>query len=443
MNKKYLNTLVGLALLAALWGSFTYYDRVKSRSAAKVETTPQEKILPLDRSHIQSFTLKARSGELITCRREGEKWTITDPKKLAADQNAASSVISSLTTATVEEVVEPHPSSLKDFGLDPPAETLEVLTDSKPAKFTMLLGDETPTSGGIYAQIAGNPRVLTLASYLKSSFEKKLFDLRDKHALTLDVDHLQRIEADGKGKHFTLAKNPEGVWDLVLPPAVRADHFAVEGMVNELRSVSMQSVVAEDKKNPSKYGLNAPELRIKLTGTGGSQTIVLGKKEGTSYNAMNSALEPVFTLSSSFLTQFQKDPADLRDKDLFSFSVFETKRVEVVTPKGPRVFEKQKDKWRQIAPTAKDETSDKIETLLSRLHSLRADSFPKGESLAAFGLAKPAYNFQVRFGDKNQTETVEAAKVGDHSYARRPTDPLASELPKTALEDIEKALGDL
>jgi hypothetical protein len=158
---------------------------------------------------------------------------------------------------------------------------------------------------------------------------------------------------------------------------------------------------------------------------------------------MNSALEPVFTLSSSFLTPFQKDPADLREKDLFSFSNFEVKRVEVDTPKGQRVFERQKDKWKQTSPQTKDVPTDKMETFLTRLRDLRADSFPKGDNLAQFGLSKPAYRFKVQFGEKNQTETVEAARVGDRTYARRSADPLPSELSKTALDEVEKALNDL
>jgi uncharacterized protein DUF4340 len=443
MKKKYLNTLVALALLAALWGSFTYYDKRKSREASKIESSPQEKILALDSAHIQSFTLKPRSGEAVTCRKEGTNWSIVEPRKLPADPSTVSSFLSSLTSATVEEVVDAKPASPKDFGLDSPAHTVEVSSDSKPAKFTLLLGDETPTSGGVYAQVGGSPRVVTLASYLKSSLEKNLFDLRDKRAVTLDVDRLQKIEVESKGKRWRLAKNPEGVWDLVLPPPVRADHFAVDGMVNQLRNLSMQSIVAEDKKKSAPYGFGAPALQVKLSSPAGNQTIVLGKKDGQNYDAMNSALDAIFTLSSDFLTQFQKDPADLRDKDLFSFSTFEAKRVEVDTPKGHRVFEKQKDKWKQTVPAAKDETTEKLDTLLDRLHALRADSFPKGENLGAFGLTKPAYKFQVQFGEKSQNETVEAAKVGDHVYARRPTDPLPSELSKTALDDIEKSLNEL
>ncbi len=445
MSKKYLRTLLALSFLGAIWGAFKYYDKRKSLETTKIESKPEEKILALDGSHIQSLNLKPRSGDAITCRREGSNWVIAEPRKLAADQTTISSLLRNLTDATVDQVVDPHPSSLKDFGLDPPGFTLEVSTNAKPAKLTLLLGDETPTSGGLYAAIAGNPRVITLSSYMKSSLEKNLFDLRDRRAVTLDVDQIQRIEAQSKDKRWKLEKNPEGVWDLVLPPPVRADRYAVDGLLNQLRSLSMQSVVAEDKKTAAKFGLSTPSLAVTLTSPTGSQKVLLGKKDGDRYDAMNSALEPVFTLNADFLTTFQKDAADLRDKDLFSFSAFEAKHLEVDTPKGHWTFDQQKDKWKELAPKSKDVATDKMDTLLNRIRDLRAISFPKDhpENLAAFGLAKPAYKFQVKFGEKNQTEAVEASKVGEHVYARRSNDPVASELVKNAIDEVEKAFNEL
>jgi hypothetical protein len=444
-KQKFLNTLIALVILAGTWGAFTYYDKHKGKEKPVEETSNQTKIFSVDAQHIQSITFKPREGDVFTCRREGGKWTITDPRHLAVDQGNFSGILNSLTTATADEVVDPHPASLKDFGLDPPSFTLEVTTDAKPPSFTLLLGDDTPTSGGLYAQASGNPQVFTLASYLKSSLEKKMFDLRDRRALTLEAEQLQKIAVDYKGTPWTLQKNPEGIWDLVLPPSVRADRFTVDGLVSQLRGLTMQTIAAEDKKKSGDYGFGSPALRLALTGSDGTQTIVVGKKEKDSerYFAMNSVLDPVFTLNSDFVTQFQKNPADLREKDLFSFSTFDVKRVELDTPKGHWAFERQGNQWKQTTPKSKNLNSDKMDSFLTRLRDLRADSFPKGANLADFGLSKPAYRFNVQSGDKNTTEIVEAAKSGDHVYARRSTDPLPSELAKTALDEIEKSLGEL
>ena len=84
-----------------------------------------------------------------------------------------------------------------------------------------------------------------------------------------------------------------------------------------------------------------------------------------------------------------------------------------------------------------------MESLLNRLRDLRPTAFPKGENLSAYGLAKPTYQFKAQFGDKNETEIVEAAKAGERAYARRSTDPVACEVTKTSLDDVQKALGEL
>jgi hypothetical protein len=444
MKRKYLNTLIAVALLAAVYAGFTYWDKRKGSESRSETSTSREKLFAIDSSRVKSFTIKPRDGEAVTCQREGANWAIVEPKKLAADSSAVTSLLSSLTNATVDQVVAQKPENLKDFGLDSPSVTLEVATDAKPEKFELRLGDETPTSGGVYAQVAGSPRVVTLAGYLKSSLDKKMFDLRDKRAVTIPAGQLQHIEVQAMAKHYTLAKNPEGVWDLVLPPAVRADRFVVESMVNRLENLQMQSVAAEDRRNSGKYRLGAPALTLKLGGPGVTQTLTLGKKEGERYYAVNSALDPVFTLGSGFISEFQKDPSDLRAKDLFTFSAFEVKHLELQTPSGSQTFERQpQNKWTQTAPEAKDVPTDKVEALLSTLRALRAESFPKGDKLEEFGLTKPPYRFKAQFGDKNETETVELAKVGAHVYGRREHDALASEVSKTALDDIEKALKEL
>jgi len=446
MKKQYWNTVIAIVVLGVIVGAMFWYNKRQSHQPATTTTSkPEEKVFPVETKNIISFTITSKDRKKFTCQREGGTWSITEPQKLGVDQSAVDGFLSSLTSANVDEVVDQHPTNLKDFGLESPSTIIDVSTNAKPTQFTLKLGDDTPTSSGLYAQVGGNPRVITLPDYLKTSLEKSMFDLRDKRVVTLDPDQLQKIEVESKGKNWTIVKNPEGVWDLMLPPAVRADRFAVDDLVSQIRSTTMQAVVAEDKKEAAKYGLSSPELRIKVTSPAGEQTLTLGKKDGDNYDATNSSLDPIFTVPSRLDTTFAKDPADLRAKDLFSFVSSDAKHLEVTTPKGHWVFDQQNNKWKETAPASKDEPSDKVEAVLNDMLDLRAQSFPKTspDDLATFGLAKPGYTFQVTYGSKSQTETVAAAKLGDHVYARRATDPLPSELSKNALDAIEKDLETL
>lgn len=444
--KRYAKTVAALVVLAALWASITYYNKRKSQESSKTSEASKEMILPVKTDQVQSFTVAPRDGQAFTCvRGDNKTWVITEPNKLAADQSEVSSFVQNLVGTSVNSVVDPHPGSLKDFGLDPPVTTLNVSTSGKPAEFTLRIGDPTPTNDAVYAQVAGNSRLITLPSYGKSTLEKTLFDLRDRRVVTLDTDQIQQLEVSAGAKSYKLAKNPDGQWDLVLPPPVRADSFAVDNLVGQFRARPMMSILAEDKKGAGQYGFGSPTLTVKLTSAAGTQTVVVGKKDGNNYDAMNSALEPVFTIGGDFVTALQKDPSDLRDKNLFSFSSYDAKGIDITTPKDHRVFQQNDFKWKQTQPSAKDEPTDKMQDLLNALSDLRAFSFPKATpgSFAPFGLAKPLYTVKATFGDKNRVETVEVGSVGDKYYARRGPDPVPGEVPKAQVDAIDKALGAL
>lgn len=443
--KRYLNTLIALALFLGLWGGFNYYNRRKAKKIEQSALKPAASVLGVSAAHIQSVSLTPRDGKTITCQLQGKNWTIVAPAAVAADSEKIQSFVNTLATAAEDHEVDAHPSSLKDYGLDPPSETIQVQSSANPKSTTLLLGDLTPTNEGVYAQVSGNPRVFTLPGYMKSSLEKTLFDLRDTRAVTLDADRINRIEADSAGKKFTLAKNPEGDWELDLPPAVRADRYTVQSLTDAVRGLTMANIVEEDKKNQAKYGFSKPTLTLKLTTPDGSQTLVVGKLDGGNYDTMNSSLAPIFTLATSSITSFQKTAADLHDKDLFSWDQFDVSKLELDTPKGHFALAKQGDKWNETAPAAKAIGADNINNLLTALRDLRATTFPaaKPNDSSAYGLNKPAYTLKVTFGNKNQTQVVEAVSASGHAYARRADDPLPSEITASSLQDIDKALSSL
>ncbi len=446
MKNTYLKTLIAVAVLVALWGAFVYFGRKQKAKTSAAKKPTAAKIIPLSSSEISAFTLQPLAGKAITCvRQKDNAWQLTEPLKLAADSSAIQGFLGSLTGATADEVVDEHPASLEVYGLDPPQETIEISTSDTPAKYALRLGDSTPTGQGVYAQVVGQQRVIMLASYLKGALEKSVFDLRDKQVVTLPSDQINKMSVASSTGNYTLTRNPDGVWDLLLPPPVRADHITVEGLVDELGSASMQSVVEEDKRDLGKYGFSHPELTLHLSGTGGTQTLLVGKKQGANYYAINTAVNCVFTLGSDFLTQFRTSPADLRAKNLFTFPTFDASKITVEGPKGQQVYEQNNSKWGQSEPVSKVEAGDKVENLLDALRNLSAVSFPqkKPTDLAAYGFKKPTYTFQVQYGKKKKTQTVQIAKVDGHIYARRSTDLVPCELSKDALNPIEKALNAL
>lgn len=446
MSARFLKTLGAVIVLVVLWFAFTRWNKHESRErSAKSRQTSAQKLLPINSSRITSFTLTQRDGTTLKCEKQGATWVITQPLPLPADQSKVEAFLQSLTTAAPDQQIAANPASLADFGLAPPAETVEAATSASPAQFTLLLGDETPTSAGVYAKVAGKPQVFTLSDDVKTALEKKLFDLRDTRAVTLAPAEINRIEVKNGNQTYTLAKNPDGVWDVLLPTPVRADHFSVESLTDGLQSLAMQSIVSENKTDDAKYGFGKPTLTAKLSTSGGSQTLVIGKTAPQGYYAMNSALAPVFTLDESSVNQFQKSASDFRDKNLFSWDMFNVKSFEVVSSKGDWTFEQSKNQWKRTSPSGKNMNSDDVNAFLSTLRGLQADSFPAAQpgQWAPFGLDKPTYTFKVTFGAKNQTETVQVGENSGKYYARRESDSLPGAVSESSVAAIENTFQKL
>src|SRR5256885_4146243 len=103
---------------------------------------------------------------------------MTPPKPLGADQDAVSSMVSTLSSLGSERLVEEKATDLKPYGLTKPALEIDLTTKDKPRK--LLIGDDTPTGNAVFAKLEGDPRVFTLASYNKNSIDKGPNDLRDR-----------------------------------------------------------------------------------------------------------------------------------------------------------------------------------------------------------------------------------------------------------------------
>src|SRR5215471_8690266 len=179
--------VVLLALLGTLYWSG--HRKASDENATKL-TDASPPILKLDQNSITRVEFEKKDAEpVVLAKSSAGSWEITEPRQLSADQTAVSSVLSSLASLTSERLVEDRAGDLKQYGLEHPS--LEVNLTEKGNKFNKLLvGDQTPTGSALYAMLAGDPRVYTLASYNKNNIDKGLNDLRDKRLLTVDGNQI-------------------------------------------------------------------------------------------------------------------------------------------------------------------------------------------------------------------------------------------------------------
>src|ERR1700730_13756816 len=121
------------ALTGALYGS-KRHPRSENTTKASVDTPP--KILSLKQEDISKIQIKKKGGEeLDLAKGDAGKWQITAPKPLGADQEAVSSLLSTVSSLNSDRLVDDKASDLSQYGLAQPSLELDLTTkDGKPQR---------------------------------------------------------------------------------------------------------------------------------------------------------------------------------------------------------------------------------------------------------------------------------------------------------------------
>ena len=171
--------LAAVAVLAALGGAAWWSERKEKASAGKPAADAPPKILSIPETDFQQIQLAKKAGGTTILKKADGKWQIVQPKPLAADQDSVNSLVTSLSSLSSDRLIEDKASDLSSYGLNSPAEQVAVTRKDGKVQ-TLLVGDDTPTGAGVFAKLENDPRVFTIASFVKSSLDKTSKDLRSE-----------------------------------------------------------------------------------------------------------------------------------------------------------------------------------------------------------------------------------------------------------------------
>src|SRR5215831_7461139 len=320
--------LLAASVVLAIFAGLFWWLNKKEASATKPPVTPSTtKIVDLPQDQIQSLTIEKLGSEPIELKRAGGKWALTGPKALPADQDAVSSLVSSFASLNADKVLEEKPASVDQYGLTKPSLTVTATKkDGKTAK--LVVGDETPTNTGSYAELAGDPRVFLVASYNKSSLDKSENDLRDRRLLTFDSEKLSRVELTAKKETIEFGRDKEQ-WQILKPQPMRANQSAVEDLVRSLGDAKMElSATDDEKKDLRPFNAGKPVATAKVTDVAGSQELQV-RKNKDDYYAKSSAVTGAYKVLSSVGSSMDKSLGDFRNKKLFDFGFVDPEKIEI------------------------------------------------------------------------------------------------------------------
>jgi Domain of unknown function (DUF4340) len=429
------------ALVLLVLAGFLYWSEhhKPAEESSKISADSPPSILKLDQSLITRLELKKKDAEAVQLSRTGSgDWQITAPTQLRADQGSVSGILSTLSSLNSERLVENKAADLKPFGLDQPSLEVDITQKDKQSK-KLLLGDDTPASSGVYAALAGDPRVFTIATYNKTSVDKGVNDLRDKRLLTAAADKISRVQLVRKNEEIEFGRNKDA-WQILKPKPLRADNTQVADLVRELTDAKMDISGADAGDAASAFAKAAPIATAKVTDASGTQELQIRKskdKDKETYYAKSSAFGGAYKVDSSVGKAVDKSLEDFRNKKLFDFGYTDPNKVELHNGTKAYFLTRgtggSEDWW----SNGKKMDADSVDSFLSKLRDLSASKFPDA------GLSKPEISLSVVSDDGKRTEKVLITKSGDHYTAQRESEPALYQLDAPSVDDLLKAADEI
>jgi hypothetical protein len=424
--------LVAVVLLIGLGVGLYFSNKEKAAEATKPPADAPPKIVALTEGDITKVALKKKGADETVLEKTNGNWQITAPKPYPADQSTASQLVSAAANVSGDRVVEDKASNLSAYGLNAPS--LEVDVTGKGGKVSKFeIGDDTPTNSGSYAMLQGDPRVFSVASYVKTSLDKSVNDLRDKRLLTFDQDKLSRVELNAKGKDIEFGRDKDQ-WQIVKPKPLRADGLQVDEMLRKLKDAKMDLSVSDDdaKKAAASFASGMPIATVKLTDPSGTQQIDI-RKNKDDYFAKSSVVPGVFKVAADLGTGVDKSVDDFRNKKLFDFGFTDPSKIQMHANGKSYDLAKGGDDW---FTNGKKMDSVSVQSFLDKLRDLSASKFIDTGSL-------PAPTIDITVVSSKATEKLLIVKQGSDYIAQRQNEPALYGIDAKTVDDLTQAASDV
>lgn len=426
--------LVATFVLAALVGTLYWSNHHKPSATAEASVKAPPQILKVPQADINQIAIRPKDGDaIVLVKNDSNKWTITSPHQLGADQSAVENMLSSLASLRSERLVEDKAKDLGQYGLSNPAVTVDVtLKDKKSHK--LLIGDETPTKIADYAKLGDDPRIFTIATYTKTNVDKSLNDLRDKRLVPVDADKITQISLTTRQQRMDFARD-KSQWQIVKPRALRADSLQVGDLANSLTDTTMDlSSGNDEKKDAAAFGAGTVVATAKVTTPAGTDELQV-RKNKSDYYAKSSAVPGIYKVAESVGQSLDKKLDDFRNKKLFDFGYNDPQRIEIHDGSQTYYMTKGGEDW--WGGDGKKLDIGSAQEVVDEVRELEATRF------ATSGFSKPVVSISVTSKGAKQPEAVEISKHDKDYIARREGDPTLYVLNTDTVQHLEKSASEL
>ncbi|MGH7351256.1 MAG: DUF4340 domain-containing protein [Candidatus Methylomirabilales bacterium] len=267
-------------------------------------------LLNFDHGQVARIELESPRGRTLVTK-EGDTWKIKEPEEALADQRVVEDLLWDLVRARVKEFVTDNAKTLKPYGLDAPAVTIR-LWDKGEKPLTSLALHRADKQEGAYVRVGSGQAVALVEARLFEQLTQGPSDLRLRQLLSFEMWDVGKMGLSRDGQEILLEKQKDR-WQLKKPREGKTKYAAVTDLLNDIKNLKWEKVVAREPTDLSRYGLEKPAATVTLTKTDGKPlgTLLLGKTEGDLLYAKTQDHPDIYAVPSTFLKSLPQDPAAL------------------------------------------------------------------------------------------------------------------------------------
>jgi hypothetical protein len=324
---KFRTTLVLLIVFVVLLTAYLVFESLTQTSEDRKDR--EALLTEFEETDIEKMSLPAGDGVIVFERDEAGIWTIAAPLRAPADVYEVDNLVRNFARLRIERIVEEDPEDVESYGIGERAVLLWAKGEEKPVRIQ--LGMENPIGGTIFARRDDEKRLVLLASTLKFSLDKTLFDFRKKDVFAFETGDISKLRVQAGAKAWDVAKEGDRWW-LTSPVRALASNTRIRSLLDTLSALKARSFAAEDKSTADleAFGLAKPGYTVALSAADSGEDMVFSlARSGDDVYVSTDKSPLVVSVETRILEDLEKPIEDFREKKAADFNSWEADRVSI------------------------------------------------------------------------------------------------------------------
>ena len=274
-----------------------------------------KQLVDFERDRITRVEVESPKGA-VTLVREKERWTITAPEALAADQVEAGALLARLREVRAQAFLSDDASAIPRYL--PKATVKLTLTEQGGSPTIVLLAPSAERRGGqpsAYAAVAEKGPVMLVEAKALDDLARSVNDLRD-HALFSGIEpkDIKRLRVRAGGQTAVLERSGDTDWKLVEPTKGAAKAPRVEDVLFSVRALRWKDIVSPGGEDAAKFGLDAPSMEVVFLKGDGAELarLTVGKRDGDRAYVRTGGGPTIYAIDARTLGAEPKIPDDFK-----------------------------------------------------------------------------------------------------------------------------------